>query len=354
MSVYAPILKGRLPSFLALENASEPVRCSIRPIIEVVPGDGDDNIKAVVQRLARQVRRHGLRDLDLAFDAAPLGQRFGGSASMEALHLLDAELGASHLTFRPVLHLDDDPHDLEEVRHLVGTHHLGVCLRVDEPYVYSLSDSRTLLEQLDAVGLPVDRADLVLDCGHLRDVREALAGLTGPLRHLRDHDWHSLTIAAGSFPGPEFFDGRPRERVLSIPRKEAALWTHVCRRWPGLGYGDYGVDHPGPPSDGLRPDPNLRYTSAGDWRFHRQPKDVKGGHGSFHRLCRSLLKSGDWPLEGPAFSWGDQQIALAACEAIGPGSGTQWKAYSMSHHFAAIVAVLDRVLPGTASAADVR
>ncbi|MDF2711595.1 MAG: hypothetical protein K0R62_7247 [Nonomuraea muscovyensis] len=179
-------------------------------------------------------------------------------------------------------------------------------------------------------------------------------GLTGPLRHLRDHDWHSLTIAAGSFPGPEFFDGRPRERVLSIPRKEAALWTHVCRRWPGLGYGDYGVDHPGPPSDGLRPDPNLRYTSAGDWRFHRQPKDVKGGHGSFHRLCRSLLKSGDWPLEGPAFSWGDQQIALAACEAIGPGSGTQWKAYSMSHHFAVIVAVLDRLLPGTASAVDVR
>lgn len=356
MAVYVPILKGRSPNLQALEHASDLVRRNIRPIVEVVPRDDDSDIKTAVKRIARQVKKYGLHDLILAFDAAPLAVRFGGSAPMEALHLLDAELEAIDLSFRPVVYPEDDPRSLEGVRRIVGAHHVGVCLRVNEPYVYNLSDSRILLEQLDAVGLSVERADVVLDCGFIQDVRDTVARLSGPLRHLRDHAWCSVTIAAGSFPEPDFFANTSRQRVMSIPRLEAALWTHICQRWSGIQYGDYGVDHPGPPSDGLRPDPNLRYTVARNWRFYRHPKDPRGGHRSFYRLCRNLMKSRDWPLEGPAFSWGDQQIALAACEAIGPGSGTQWKAYSMSHHLAAIVALLEPayVPQSTAASSDVR
>ncbi|WP_440089424.1 beta family protein [Streptosporangium sp. LJ11] len=345
-------MKGRSPNLQALENASDLVRRNIRPIVEVVPRDGDGDIKTTVKRIAKQIKTYGLHDLVLAFDAAPLAVRFGGSAPMEALNLLDAELGAFNFSFRPVVYPEDDPRSLEGVRHIVGAHHIGVCLRVNEPYVYNLSDSRILLEQLDALGLPVERADVVLDCGFIQDVRDTVARLSGPVRHLQDHPWCSVTIAAGSFPAPDFFANTPRQRVMSIPRLEAELWTHICQRWPGIHYGDYGVDHPGPPSEGLRPDPNLRYTVAEKWRFYRQPKDPSGRHHSFYRLCRDLLKSRDWPLEGPTFSWGDQRIDLAAREDIGPGSGAQWKAYSMSHHLAVIVALLEPAYVTQSAAAN--
>ncbi|MEU4834025.1 beta family protein [Streptosporangium sp. NPDC023615] len=336
-----PILKGRSPDLQALEKASDLVKRNIRPIVEVVPRGDDKDIKTTVERTVGQVKRYGLRDLVVAFDAAPLRVRFGESASMEALHLLDAELRTFDFSCRPVVRPEDDPRTLEGVRHMVGTHHLGVCLRVNEPYVYTLSDSRILLEQLDALGLAAEQADVVLDCGFIRDVHDTADRLSGPLRHLQEHPWCSVTIVAGSFPGPDFFANTPRRRVMSIPRLEAALWTRVSRRWPEVHYGDYGVDHPGPPSEGLRPDPNLRYTVDREWRFYRQPKDTGGRHRLFHRLCRDLLKSPDWPLEGSAFSWGDDRIASAAREDIGPGSGAEWKAYSVSHHLAVIVALLE-------------
>ncbi|MBG0829028.1 hypothetical protein HS041_14745 [Planomonospora sp. ID67723] len=259
-------------------------------------------------------------------------------APREALLLLGAQLEPLHHAFRPVVHPEEDPDGLDDIRQLVGRHQMGVCLRLDRSYASNLGDSRSLVEQIDAIGVPAERADVVLDCGFICSAADPAIGVSGPLSHLLDGAWQSVTVAVGSFPGPAFFDGRLTRRVISIPRLEVALWEKIRQRWPGaVDYGDYGVDHPGPPPDEARPVPNLRYTTPEHWRLYQWPKDAFGGHSTFHQLCQSLVRSSDWPQDGPAFSWGDQQIALAACERIGPGSGSEWKAYAVSHHLAAIV-----------------
>jgi hypothetical protein len=146
----------------------------------------------------------------------------GKSAKTEALHLLDVKLEDIGCAFRPVVRPEDDPADLDEIRNISGTHHIGVCLRVDQPYAYNLSDSRVLLDQLDAVGQSTDRTNVVLDCGFIDAADDTLARLSGPLRHLLGHAWHTVAVAAGSFPPPVFFTRLPSSGVTSIPRLEAS------------------------------------------------------------------------------------------------------------------------------------
>ncbi|MFG1687081.1 hypothetical protein ACGFNP_43460 [Nonomuraea sp. NPDC049269] len=338
MTVYVVILRGRRPNLQALGKASELVKEVIRPIIEVVARPTDAHINDVVNRLVGQVDEFDAHiGIDLAFDTRPLAPRFGESGAREALRILADEFDA--YSFRPVIHTDDPPEDLDEVRHAAAEQHKGVCLRVAEPFACKLSDSRILLDQLHAVGESAGRADVVLDCGHVCSAADTCAGVAGPLLHLREHDWQ-VTVAAGSFPPPPpkpFIPAR-QPRVSRIPRLEADLWTQVRERWPEVGYGDYGVDYPGgaPVDDGARPDPNLRYTTGQQWSVYAWPKEG-GKHTSFFKLCNALVGSPDWPSAGPDFSWGDREIARAARGDGGPGGGSQWKAYSLSHHLAAVV-----------------
>ncbi|MBG0829027.1 hypothetical protein HS041_14735 [Planomonospora sp. ID67723] len=68
MTVYTPILKGRRPALQALGHVADRVKGNIRPIIEVVPGRRDEDIKVVVTRLAKAVGRYIPEGVNLTFD----------------------------------------------------------------------------------------------------------------------------------------------------------------------------------------------------------------------------------------------------------------------------------------------
>ncbi|MFI6637717.1 hypothetical protein ACIBI7_53305 [Nonomuraea fuscirosea] len=341
MTVYVPILKGLLPGFQALRNADRMDKRCIRPLIEAVPQDENEKPEMIADRLARQVKDAELNALDdIAIDTGRIADQFGRRAAQRILRKLGDQLGEV-CRFRPVLHVTDNPDDeLDGVRHVAATHHMGVCLRVDPPYARTLSDSRMLLEQLESVGQPVERADVVIDCGFIESVPHLLDGISGPLRHLAKLDWRSVTIAAGSFPPPAFIDGLPTATVTSVPRLEVPLWTQVRQRWPRANYGDYTIENPGPPSHRLRGTPALHYTAARSWVLYRRPKGTRGRDSVFRDICQCVVRSSYWRSYGPGFSWGDHCIATLACHDASPGQARQWRAYAISHHLAVIAADL--------------
>jgi hypothetical protein len=77
MTVYVAILKGRQPYFQALAEASDQVKSTIRPLIEVFPQRGDTEVKRLITRLAGQIKAQMLDDVDMCFDTQPLASHFG-------------------------------------------------------------------------------------------------------------------------------------------------------------------------------------------------------------------------------------------------------------------------------------
>lgn len=341
MTAYVLIVSSRRPNLLALRQMSRGDKALVRPLIEVVARDDDDSPKVAAGRVLKELHRQRLLDsgIDIALDTWPLAARFGASGAHEALGILAGDLGVG--AFRPVIDINDAPEDLAKVRHVMNDLHTGVCLRVRPPFVFSLSDPRILLEQLGAVGEPVERADLVLDCGHVTSAAGTRVDIAGPLSLLLGHPWRSVTVAGGSFPAAPFPAEPAVPTVTPIQRCEPDLRNLIRWSWSGIGYGDYGVDHPGPPPpDKTRPPPNLRYTVGPTWVCYSWPKRRTDGNTGFFDLCRKLVESPHWRAHGPGFSWGDGQIARAARGQGGPGGPTEWKAYSLSHHLAVVAGML--------------
>ncbi|MFC5819227.1 beta family protein [Nonomuraea harbinensis] len=341
MTVYVAILKGRQPYLQALAEASDQVKSIIRPLIEVFPRRGDTEVKRLITRLAGQIKAQTLADVDMCFDTQPLASYFGPSGRSEALRRLTDELGVH--AFRPVVHLGDTGEDLEELREVIADQQMGLCLRIPLSFAHNLDYPRDLFDLLGLVGESPERTDVILECGHCEAPAETHRQLTQPMRRLLEYEWHTLTIAAGSFPSPKDFKPPPEPCITRLPRAESELWCRVSTAWRTVDYGDYGIDHASaPPADGEQPAPNLRYASGQQWCLYYWPKDSRGRHSTFYPLCRALMRSPEWPRSGPAFSWGDEQIAAAAQEERGPGGGAQWKAFALSHYLALVTSTLQQ------------
>jgi hypothetical protein len=93
---------------------------------------------------------------------------------------------------------------------------------------------------------------------------------------------------------------------------------------------------------GRPPMPNIRYTGDDAWWIYRWPSE-KNQDAAMYELCRALVESPHWPVDGHNFSWGDQEIALRASGDCGPGNAMQWRAWGTSHHLAHVADQLRRL-----------
>jgi hypothetical protein len=128
--------------------------------------------------------------------------------------------------------------------------------------------------------------------------------------------------------------------ATSVPRLDAAVWSQAIAGWSPeipVGFGDYAVAHPELDDSRGGPPPTIRYATGDLWQVYRWPKDRSGGHSRFFDLCNALVQSPHWPQQGGKFSWGDERIEAAAQGRGSRGGGWQWRAYSTSHHLAAVV-----------------
>lgn len=135
------------------------------------------------------------------------------------------------------------------------------------------------------------------------------------------------------------------------PRAEVQLWEAVrqtCNH--ELGYGDYGVVHPIPPTPKglpLGPNPYIHYTVPGaTLSIARQIPGRKGAppHGSSERyfleVADELVRRPEFA--GPKFSWGDRILHSCRSKPAMPlGKSTKWISIATSHHLAHLSKRLD-------------
>jgi hypothetical protein len=126
-----------------------------------------------------------------------------------------------------------------------------------------------LAQEVDALSATPSEADLIVDLAYLHPDftigPDDVTRLLDPL--LAVGPWRSIVLAASSVPATlsdEVRDGQ----FAGIARREWALWPALRQRYPGLRFGDYGIQNPIPPdpinTQHMRA--SIRYTSS-DWMY---------------------------------------------------------------------------------------
>ena len=136
---------------------------------------------------------------------------------------------------------------------------------------------------------------------------------------------------------PANLDDLPTDRPVSVGRLDARVWTRLGES--GVGYSDYGVTSPVRRLGVQRHRqlPTLRYTADDHWWIYRWARRGGRSDDRCHDLCRTLVRSPQWPAAGARFSWGDAEIARRARTAHGGGSPASWMSWSTSHHIAHVL-----------------
>jgi hypothetical protein len=194
------------------------------------------------------------------------------------------------------------------------------------------------------VGIPVERADLLIDLEYLdgdaevdgedvaRHVTETLAA--GP--------WRSVVLLGSSMP--RMMGGIKEGTVGALPRREWEVWTQLreesLTRMPA--FGDYAVQSPQPPNGGgpgMRA--NIRYTTASETLIARGLGSVmQEGNEQYRELCQWLVARPEF--SGRRYSWGDGVIDACATGQIPAGAQNMWRGAGTSHH---LQFVIDQLRP---------
>ena len=243
----------------------------------------------------------------------------------------------------PVVSIDASDDELRRVRLLVDHKKRDIVVRIRRPVTPAqvLIDQVRRITQLTA---PADgRVHAVLDIGFVEVVRtehvnavtrsvEILADLLGP---------GSTTVLVGSIP-----KNRTNYGTIERARAEVTLWNEVHRSNANdIGYGDYGVTHPKPPTSGenaRNPYPYLCYTVPRKTVVLRRKLEAGDAPAEmFTDLVEELVERNDFA--GPDYSWGDRE--LTRCRRKGgrtAGSVTKWVAMATSHHLEHVSRGTDR------------
>lgn len=342
--MYQPILKGKKGELDAWGKVSSMRRKHMVPLFEIVAEDGTEtDLEKFYGYLVDAIMPGDV----IAVDAIQLGPSTATGSETRAYSWLKDALENAGVTFRPVVHLEDDE---ALVGDALTAAYDGVVLRIGgtdgEPHPGA--GDHTLADWCKASRLATTNVHLLIDFESVHGInpasQESVAGdyltwanANGP--------WASVTLASGAFPSQ--ITSVPKGKPVALPRGDAELWNLAKKKSPvpNLRYGDYGVRHPSLPTSGFGgPLPNLRYAADTEWIVWRESKDQKHPNGSFFHVCAGIV--GHRSFKGGAFSWADGVIQTKSGLQPGdpgPGTGTEWITYGMNHHFELVV---DRLTTG--------
>jgi hypothetical protein len=226
---------------------------------------------------------------------------------------------------------------LNVVRDVVTHDQHGLVIRLDcDDALEAGRDGLTtdLENVLDATGTTFGDCDVVIDAGLVSGGGAAVQAsvATTVLSALpRASEWRSLVVAFSAFPELLGNVVAP-DSVGSIPRTDAAAFTHLTTNWDvrPLTYADYGVGVPTYADVPYAPIPNIRYALDGEWRVHRA-RTRSNPSPQYVSLAQALAAS-DY-FAGADFSPGDKYIADVANGSDGPGNAASYLKAAMSRHF---------------------
>lgn len=342
---YVPILKGKAGEYAALAQVSATVKAGALPLIEAWPV-GKETVEEACASTMRQLDTGWSGPF--AVDAVYLDPATPLPSGQLPVEVLADEARTRGLVVLPVLRLDDDPAVWSAAATVVARDKAGVVVRLGgDPLQEDVADLNVYLGNLySTVKITPGHVDLVIDLGGVTEPGyAALAARIARdlINGLKDvASWRSLTVASGGFPID--LSAVPTGSTALLPRTDARLWSTLTTRTLSRNpdYGDYAIQNPGPPATGGRgPAPQIRYAVGLDWRVRKAQTNVRRGYAQFYDICADVVASGEFI--GAAFSWGDEQIDLAARSAPagvvalrGTGNATTWRAIGTSHHLALI------------------
>lgn len=338
MITYMPILKGREGEFSAVEHLSPALVRQVLPIFEVVPATHDPIQDAY--RFSRKVQASLPAGLTIAVDVRHLEENTDGLR--RPMQDIADDLAGFLVPMLPVLHLDDSPARLADIRYAANIHSGHTVLRLgDDTRDPDDVEAEEALDHLrHQAGLRIEQCHLLLDAFEVRSERD-LTRVEPVVRKCvswaQRYPWRSVTVAAGAMP--QSISRLPVNTATPVRRWDLHLWQRVADL--GVRYADYGIAHPAMAGARWRPTPNLRYTADEVWWIYRWPQE-KVDRPAMYDLCETLVASDHWPAEGGEFCWGDHQIAVRARGDEGPGSPSNWRAWTTSHHLAQVVDQLRR------------
>jgi hypothetical protein len=313
---YVPLLLDRAGERRALSQCDESVWESMTPLIAVtrygeLPTHGA--LKRRAKALLDAVGEHPFY-LDLA--RIPACRKFQTSAGpRQTLAVLHEEAARRSLNFMPVVQPTDRPCHTTVVAGAVAQFGRGLALR----HPLSSRVRRTgelpadrLLKTVEALSADPADIDLLLDLKWLDpDTPMSSRWIIREIQALAAcASWRRIVLAGTCVP-KSLSAITSLDEVGTTGRSEWELWKTVDAAVEvSLDYGDYGVQHPVPPSSGGRTFGNLRYTTETELVVARGHLMSNMDDADFGEMCRRIVRRPEF--SGPAFSWGDAEIARIA------------------------------------------
>jgi hypothetical protein len=350
---YVPILKAKAGELRALKEATDSVRATFTPVLEVmdVPPryiEGADepipskSVEAHVVDVSKSIAKACGTGRNVFIDGFYIEELAALGDGREPIGGVLDELREADVKAIPVTGLDRFKEYNEAVKQAVEQDERGVCLRLQEPDLAS----DTLDKQISAVlnGLDLSRSTVDLGAG-LRPRDPPKSSLVPMLNAIpRVKEWRSFTLAASSFPVN--MAGVAKYATVELDREEWTNWTFLRSRSDKLlrvpTFGDYAINHP-TPSDidprEMRMSANIRYTwtttfliAKGEATPRKRDAEKKAAPAEqYPLLAQTIIDHKAWC--GPKFSWGDSFIQKCANREC-VGGPREWRAVGTSHHFA--------------------
>lgn len=359
---YAPILKAKSGEFRALRELTSALNGRIAPMFDFdLPDDQKatsdaEQILGSVKKLAK-CNPPATLFVD-AFQWAPDAQVVTGD---HIISFLVSAIRAEGLSPIPVIGYDRwQSLDYQLAIANVGSGPGGrYGIRLDRSVMEDLYDPadvvNSISQMLGVTNSEAGRCTVFIDLEDVSGGSSSVASIIEDCSRIIDAISHmgfaGYVIAGSSVPEQIGHAVPQRDSTSTIARKEHVAWRSLRVAYPELPLiaGDYGVR--GPTSyNGPNPNMNgkIRYTTDRVFfvaRGHAISQDHS--YEQMHGLAQAIVSSIHY--RGPAYSWGDAQIADSAAGGV-RGNMTTWIGIDTNHH---VHSVVDEVIGYELTIADV-
>jgi hypothetical protein len=340
---YVPAIKWRTGEYQALLKLSDAAKDRIVPLITIPPleydfedGEPKKTVQAHVGSFPKRYKakwktRKAWIDVDPSLHAAKMDNRLTVYAHVfEELRKFGAEAV-------PVSSLDCKAEVIAAIAAIVRKDKKGVAVRTRLEHIMLADFGKRLVELLGRLKVDIEQTDLIVDLGTpAYEPYDVFCGaLAVALSKIESLEAYRCFVLIGTaFPDSlkdvavpgGFVDRHDWKFYRALI---AILPSNMRRPW----FGDYTIVHPaftvGMDMRMIKPAGKLVYTAKEQWMI-RKGGAFRDNPKQMHDHCDHVVKSGRFL--GPAFSSGDEYIALCAQKQAGHSTLTRWKEVGINHH----------------------
>lgn len=347
---YLPVLKGKYGEYKALSFLGENGKNKVRPLIEILPPDIDQD-QLSVEFLAKHLKdnldriKKSWGDGKFFLDCSQIPE-----IDIDSKHIVDFIFGYAQtiaLNVAPVVSLDESDNALHAFQDVISKNNIGALIRLkSDDFADHINDE--IDRVVTALNIECDAVDLVIDFKYTppsqtTNLKIAAKSILAVLPYI--NEWRSLIFVGTAFP--ENIASQNSGSIFTLPRAEWSIWKYLftetsITRKPL--FGDYGVTHPvlidfDPVT--MTIGAKIKYTLDDEWLVLKGGSLKKHGGGQYHTLSSQLISLPQYL--GKSFSAGDAFIEDCAHKKCGPGNPGTWVFVSTSHHLEFVINQLSTI-----------